>query len=35
MDADEGVELLNMVADSKGFPNNKMETLQNLCKPSS
>jgi len=33
MDNGTCVELPNAIADSKGFPNNKMETLHNLCKP--
>jgi hypothetical protein len=34
MDNGACVELPNAIADSKGSPNNKMETLHNLCKPS-
>jgi hypothetical protein len=33
IDTDTEVELPNMIVDSKGSPNNKMETLQNLHKP--
>jgi hypothetical protein len=35
MDSGACVELANAITDNKGSPNNKIETLQNLCKPSS
>jgi hypothetical protein len=35
MNTDACVELPNMIANNKGSPNNKMETLQNLRKLSS